>query len=73
MRPNPVIISCTSDDWQNVVKTALADGVVVDLVNFKFSFDAEHCVKLARLFKMDFRFDPKTDSGFFRKRKPQSE
>jgi len=64
----PMIISCLDADWQTCAKSVLGAGREVDLTNFNYSFDVEVCKKLAKEYGMGFRFDPKTDSGFFRAR-----
>jgi hypothetical protein len=67
-RVQPMTISCLDADWKTCAKSILAAKREVDLTNFNYSFDAEICVKLAKQHGMDFGFDPKTGSGFSRKR-----
>jgi len=66
---NQVIINCLASEWRNVAASALRDGIEVDLVKFDYLLDVEDCKILAVTYTMDFRFDPKTSAGFFRKRK----
>ena len=68
MGTEPTAINCMSRDWRADLKSALQDGLEVDLKNFDYTIDGALCEALAQSHDMVFRLNAAACMGHFRKK-----
>jgi hypothetical protein len=62
-----VRINCAQDNWKNILKNAVEDGVEAELINFDYSANGRICELLVMTHALHFVFDPKAHAGFLKK------